>query len=171
MLGQDLDFITKGLHLQGRFSLDYSFLEGRRGIVDLDNGAQQKWVDPTTGDVKYKQVTNQNTQLDFSEGVHWYTAGGEVNKDYTDRKVYYAFQLDYARTFGLHSVTAMGAFNREDNARGSEFHHYREDWVFRTTYNFDNRYFAEFNGAYNGSEKFGSNNRFEFFPQCRWAGV
>ena len=62
VLGQDLDFITKGLHLQGRFSLDYSFLEGRRGIVDLDNGAQQKWVDPTTGDVKYKQVTNQNTQ-------------------------------------------------------------------------------------------------------------
>lgn len=164
VLGQDLDFITKGLHLQGRFSLDYSFLEGRRGIVDLDNGAQQKWVDPTTGDVKYKQVTNQNTQLDFSEGVHWYTAGGEVNKDYTYRKVYYAFQIDYARTFGLHSVTAMGAFNREDNARGSEFHHYREDWVFRTTYNFDNRYFAEFNGAYNGSEKFGSNNRFEFFP-------
>lgn len=92
------------------------------------------------------------------------TAGGEVFLDRTYRKIYYAFQLDYARQFGPHEVTAMGAFTREDYARGNEFHHYREDWVMRATYNFDSRYFLEFNGAYNGSEKFGSNNRFSFFP-------
>lgn len=107
---------------------------------------------------------DQGSQLDFNNGIYWQTQGGEVNRDQTFRKVYYAFQVDYNRSFGKHEVTAMGAFNREDYARGSEFHHYREDWVFRTTYNFDYRYFAEFNGAYNGSEKFGSNNRFDFFP-------
>ncbi len=44
--------------------------------------------------------------------------------------------------------------------------HFREDWVSRVTYNYDLRYFAEFNGAYNGSEKFGPNYRFAFFPSA-----
>jgi hypothetical protein len=68
------------------------------------------------------------------------------------------------RIFGQHNVTAMGLFSRENRATGSEFHHYREDWVFRTTYNYAMRYFFEFNGAYNGSEKFDNDHRFAFFP-------
>ena len=47
---------------------------------------------------------------------------------------------------------------------GSEFPHYREDWIGRVTYNYDGRYFIEGNGAYNGSEKFAKQNRFGFFP-------
>ena len=34
----------------------------------------------------------------------------------------------------------------------------------RFTYNYDSRYFAEFNFGYNGSERFSKNNRFGFFP-------
>jgi TonB-linked SusC/RagA family outer membrane protein len=34
----------------------------------------------------------------------------------------------------------------------------------RTTYNYDNRYFAEFNFGYNGSERFHASQRFGFFP-------
>ncbi|WP_339707594.1 TonB-dependent receptor [Algoriphagus aquimarinus] len=34
----------------------------------------------------------------------------------------------------------------------------------RYNYDYDNRYFAEFNFGYNGSERFASNNRFGFFP-------
>lgn len=34
----------------------------------------------------------------------------------------------------------------------------------RFTYNYDRRYFAEFNFGYNGSERFAKNNRFGFFP-------
>ncbi|MDE6697708.1 MAG: TonB-dependent receptor [Muribaculaceae bacterium] len=165
VLSQDLKFVTPGLRLEGRFSLDYSFLEGRRGIVDLDTPAQRKWVDPATGQVSYAEpVVNSGSQLDFAEGVYWTTQGGEVNKGYTFRKIYYSVQADYNRTFGDHEVGLMGVFSREDYARGSEFHHYREDWVVRATYNYDFRYFAEFNGAYNGSEKYGSKNRFDFFP-------
>ncbi len=165
VLSQDLKVVTPGLRLEGRFSLDYSFLEGRRGIVDLDTPAQRKWVDPATGQVSYAEpVINSGSQLDFAEGIYWTTQGGEVDKNKTFRKVYYSFQLDYNRSFGKNEVSALAAFTREDYARGSEFHHYREDWVFRATYNFAYRYFAEFNGAYNGSEKFGSNNRFDFFP-------
>lgn len=164
ILGQDLDFLTKGLHFQGRLSLDYTFVEGRRGINDLYNAIQSKWVDPLTGVVQYKEEMDPGTQLDFNDGIYWTNSKGEVFLDRTFRKVYYAFQFDYNRMFGKNEVTAMAAFNREDYAKGNEFHHYREDWVFRATYNYDYRYFFEFNGAYNGSEKFGSNNRFDFFP-------
>ena len=34
----------------------------------------------------------------------------------------------------------------------------------RYNYDYDNRYFAEFNFGYNGSERFANNNRFGFFP-------
>ena len=34
----------------------------------------------------------------------------------------------------------------------------------RFSYNYDSRYFTEFNFGYNGSEKFAKNNRFGFFP-------
>jgi hypothetical protein len=76
----------------------------------------------------------------------------------------YQFQLNYARKFGRHNVTAMGLMKREEYARGSMFKNYREDWVFRTTYDFNTKYFFEFNGAYNGSEQFGPGYRFDFFP-------
>ena len=36
--------------------------------------------------------------------------------------------------------------------------------MFRTTYNYAMKYFFEANGAYNGSEKFGPEHRFAFFP-------
>lgn len=82
------------------------------------------------------------------------------------RKLYYQAQIDYARKFGDHDVTVMGLFSRDKYATGSEFEHYREDWVFRGTYNYASRYFVEFNGAYNGSEKFGPQHRFAFFPSA-----
>ncbi len=44
--------------------------------------------------------------------------------------------------------------NREEYAKGSMFPRYREDWVARATYNYDERYFLDVNGAYNGTEKF-----------------
>lgn len=44
---------------------------------------------------------------------------------------------------------------------------YREDWAFRTTYNYADRYFIEYNGAYNGSE-IQSENRFAFSIRSYW---
>jgi hypothetical protein len=44
------------------------------------------------------------------------------------------------------------------------FQNFREDWVFRTTYDYKSKYLFEANGAYNGSEQFGPGYRFDFFP-------
>lgn len=158
ILKQKLDFITKGLNFRGSFTLDNTLVEEDRGINDEYNYTIQKYIDPETGLVSWKQGE------DYRESIKWVTEAGSVNKWATYRKLYYQLQLNYARQFGKHDVTAMGLFSRERYASGSEFAHYREDWVFRTTYNYDTRYFVEVNGAYNGSEKFGSNNRFDFFP-------
>ena len=86
-----------------------------------------------------------------------------MDNNATERHLYYQAQLDWARQFGDHNVTAMGLFSRQERTRGSIVPHYREDWAFRVTYNYADKYFFEYNGAYNGSDKFSSDHRFAFF--------
>jgi len=164
ILKQDLKVITPGLSVKGRYSMDYRFYESNRGINDLYHPAQRMWVNPQTGDINLETPINAGTQLDFQEQIVWQIQGGTANLGRTYRKIYYSGQIDYARTFGKHEVTGLGLFSREEYAQGSEFFHYREDWVFRATYGYASKYLAEINGAYNGSEKFGPGYRFAFFP-------
>jgi len=164
ILTQQLDFVTEGLSVKGTFSMDNSFLERKRGINDLYNYSQRKRVNPYTGDVAWERQIDAGTRLDFTETVRWQKQGGEIDKWQLFRKIYYSAQMNYSRAFGKNNVTAMGLFSRESSARGPQFYNYREDWVFRTTYNYDSKYFIEANGAYNGSEKFGPGYRFDFFP-------
>lgn len=162
-LEQDLKFITKGLTAKGTISWDNTFVEFERGINDMNNDAQYKWIDPETGIVYYKHDYDSNNKFDWMEGVNWSTSGGNVNNDATVRNLYYQLQLNWARDFGKHGVTAMGVFSRQEEAKGSVMPIYREDWAFRATYNYADKYFAEYNGAYNGSDKFSKENRFAFF--------
>ncbi|MDT3402003.1 SusC/RagA family TonB-linked outer membrane protein [Mucilaginibacter terrae] len=164
ILQQKLDMLTKGLSFRASVSLDNTFLERRRGINDQNNAAQRKYIFPLSGLTAYEQSRNTGTQFDFTEAIAWSVAPGEVDKNATYRNTNYQLQLNYARTFGYHDVTAMGLLQRQKSARGSVFANYREDWVFRTTYAFKSKYLFEANGAYNGSEKFGPDYRFAFFP-------
>ena len=163
VLQQDLKFITKGLNFRGSISWDNAFVEFNRGINDLYNDAQLKWIDPTTGNATYKKEYENNNKFDFMQSVLWTTNGGTVQNNSTLRNMNYQMQLNWARDFGKHSVSAMGVFSREERATGSQIPFFREDWVFRTTYNYASKYFVEYNGAYNGSEKFSEANRFAFF--------
>lgn len=165
ILTQDLAMLTKGLKFKTNISMDYTFVENKRGLSDLYNDAQRIWVDPDTGKISYKYDPDSGTGLDkVVNPVYWTQQSGSADMGATYRKLYYSLQLDYARTFGKHEVTALGLFSRLKEARGSIFPIYREDWVFRLTYNYAMRYFLEANGAYNGSEKFGTDYRFAFFP-------
>ena len=163
VLEQDLSFITKGLSARGMIAWDNTFNEDQRGINDLYNDPQYKWIDPETGAVNYKSAYEAYDRFDYSMGNKWSTQGGTVNDWATQRNLNYQVQLNWARTFGKHDVTAMGVFARQEYAQGSMIPSYREDWVFRATYAFASRYFLEYNGAYNGSEKFSPDNRFAFF--------
>ena len=162
-LEQDLSFITKGLKASAIVSWDNVFVEASRGINDLDHAAQYKYIDPVTGVVTYKEKPGGKNNFDFTETIAWKTDPGALNNGLTQRNLFYQAQLYWGRKFGKHDVTAMGVFNRSERATGSQFTNYREDWAFRTTYNYDDRYMFEYNGAYNGSEKFSKDNRFAFF--------
>ena len=162
-LEQDLSFITKGLKASALVSWDNVFVEASRGINDLDHAAQYKYIDPITGVVTYKEKPGGKNNFDFVETIAWKTDAGALNNALTQRNLFYQAQLYWGRKFGKHDVTAMGVFNRSERATGSEFTNYREDWAFRTTYNYADRYMLEYNGAYNGSEKFSKDNRFAFF--------
>ncbi|MDE6271119.1 MAG: TonB-dependent receptor [Muribaculaceae bacterium] len=163
VLEQNLDFITKGLNFRGMISWDNLFYDTKRGVQDNYSGYQNKWIDPATGEVSYKNLLDGNTKFDYRPMDNLSTNGGEVLNWKTQRHVNYQLQLNWARDFGKHGVSATGVWTRQQDAFGSEIPRNREDWVFRTTYDFDGRYLIEYNGAYNGSEKFGKGYRFGFF--------
>ena len=163
VLNQDLKFITPGLNFQGMISWDNRFVEAGRGVSDLYNSPQHKWIDPETGVAQTETAWDKTTMFDYMPGNKWTTQGGSVQNWNTVRNMNYQLQLNYNREFGKNGVGATAVWTRQEIATGSMIPIRREDWVFRLTYNFDDRYFAEWNGAYNGSEKFGKGFRFGFF--------
>ncbi|SEW44413.1 TonB-linked outer membrane protein, SusC/RagA family [Chitinophaga arvensicola] len=96
--------------------------------------------------------------------------------DYTpgERKqnttTYIETQLSYGNTFGKHNVTGMligRMFNYlEGGVTSLQLSLPKRNLGVsgRFTYGYDDRYLAEFNFGYNGSERFAQNNRYGFFP-------
>lgn len=164
-LEQDLSFLVEGLSIQGKLAFDNSFQELNRGIDDTNDweAIAHKWIDPETGKVYTDVTVDGNNKFDYQNNIAWRTDPGFVNNDATYRRLNYSGQINYANTFGNHSVGAMGNFSREEYATGSILPFYRENWVFRATYDYAKRYMVEYNGAYNGSEKFAPEYRFAFF--------
>ncbi|WP_157799139.1 TonB-dependent receptor [Mucilaginibacter auburnensis] len=162
-LDQDLGFITKGLKFRGTLAWDYNFRENGRGIADGADGFR-KYIDPLTGTPTYKYLLDANTNFDWMPSLTWSSQGGSMDDGFTSRNLNYQMQLNYATTvLKKHNVTLMGTFLRRENAGGGGIPGYREDWVFRTTYNYAGKYLLEYNGAYNGSERFAPQYRFGFF--------
>ncbi len=172
---QKLDFITKGLSVTGLLFYDNS-IQTVGGILDGNHVRPEgnllgKIVYPgryTGGDQDLSEYT-ETTPVNAASAFDWVVNPWSISAEGAGslpitRRLMYQFQTNYARDFGSHHVGAMGLFKREEFARGSMFPSYREDWVFRATYDYDTRYLFEFNGAYNGSEKFGPGYRFDFFP-------
>lgn len=86
--------------------------------------------------------------------------------------------MNYARSFGDHNVTALLLYNQSKQYYfGSSSSQYRDiprgyvGLVGRVTYDWKNRYMAEFNIGYNGSENFAPERRFGTFPQVLWDGL
>lgn len=183
-LQQDLKFITEGLTAKASLFYDNS-IRSEGGIYDIQNSIRPN---EARTNVPFKQIypmlykgpdqdPNEYTVLlpIGDEEYDWVLMPWSVRQEVigdanwsgyipVDRRMMYQLQMNYARRFGLHNLSALGLFKREEAARGSMFKTYREDWVFRTTYDYDSKYLFEANGAYNGSEQFGPGYRFDFFP-------
>jgi TonB-linked SusC/RagA family outer membrane protein len=178
-LNQKLDMITKGLSVSARLSYDTYIVSTGPNISDGGNSASNTLFKVVHPDIIYAQTREDSlgyitymdgsmtsgrfNEFDFQPSPITY--GNEnVSNGQLSRSLFYQFSVNYARTFAKHDLAALALMNRRENATGAVFPSYREDWVGRITYNFDRRYFAEMNAAYNGSEKFGPEYRFGLFP-------
>ena len=182
-LEQQFDFLTKGLSAKASLYYDNQIIsEG--GIYDQANhirasegNTPEKTINPDLyrGPDQDPSEYTTNWPITGSYPFDWVYSPWTIRTEVigpaywestipVTRRIMYQFQVNYARRFGKHNVSAMGLVKREEYARGSMFKNYREDWVFRTTYDYNAKYFFEFNGAYNGSEQFGPGYRFDFFP-------
>ncbi|MCQ2249977.1 MAG: TonB-dependent receptor [Bacteroidales bacterium] len=164
ILEQKLDMLLKGLSFRGSVSWDNQFKEAGRGLTDNYGETVLYWIDPMTGKEFPSKEYNTTTGLEpTSNAVIWSTSGGYQDNGALNRALNYRMQLDYRNSFGKNNVSAMGMFQRSENTYSSQYPYYREDWVFRLTYDWNERFFAEYNGSYNGSEKFSDDYRFAFF--------
>ena len=82
----------------------------------------------------------------------------------TTYKLYMEGQINYARKFGKHDVTGMVLYNQNDYRYNSDLAKRYQGLVGRVTYGYDDKYLAEVNVGYNGSENFLKGKRFGFFP-------
>ncbi|RZM27694.1 MAG: SusC/RagA family TonB-linked outer membrane protein, partial [Pedobacter sp.] len=80
--------------------------------------------------------------------------------------------LNYARNFKKHGLSGMLVYMMQQNLSANAGNlqlslPFRNLGLSgRATYNYDGRYFAEFNFGYNGSERFYEDKRFGFFPSA-----
>lgn len=94
------------------------------------------------------------------------TWGGGFEYD-KNRKVYFEAGLHYDGTFGKHQTTVLLLYNQSKYYSSKLAYHVPNAYqgiVGRITYDYANRYLAEFNMGYNGTENFASGRRFGFFP-------
>ena len=172
-IGHKLDFITKGLKIEGVFSYDAS--EGnwvnRKLGVNKDGYMEfTKYAtfQPAEGSYGSFYMNNPNYTGKYILGNPWYdkdeTIENTFNHNAAESKTYYQLKLDYARTFNDHDITAMVLLNRSNRSYDNRVAYRYQGLTARATYAFQNKYLAEFNIGYNGSENFAPGKRYGTFP-------
>ena len=157
-LDQDLKMVTKGLKLH----VLASFKNWSKTETTRKAGYNQFEIDQyneATGEYTLSRVGNEQKTALNTEGA----ATG-------DRRIFIQAYLDYKRKFGVHDVNAMLLYNQDqlDNNKPdnllSSLPRRKQGIAARLSYAYDDRYLAEVNFGYNGSENFAKNNRFGCFP-------
>lgn len=171
-LSQNLDFITKGLKAKGLFAFD-SYTSA---VISRDMTPRPYLIIPYGFDTEGNPIlTNEEGKYNYqdqepnSTSYHDYLTRS-VETPYTDRSIYIEANLNYNRNFGKHGVGALILYNQSDQTFPTYSGIYEsvpkrhQGLTGRTNYSFDNKYFAEFNFGYNGSENFAPGKRYGFFP-------
>ncbi|WP_343303913.1 TonB-dependent receptor [Chitinophaga niabensis] len=172
-LGHKLDFITKGLTFEVQYSYDVQSgntvnrtipheSEGYREYGGYATFYPQAGVDifmnPTGGHYEGAYITpKRSDNATMNNGYDGNTPGAQ-------RKNHLQVTLNYARSFGKHSVSGMLLGLRQRRTLTNEVPFGNQGLAFRATYNYNDRYLFEFNAGYNGSENFPKGARYGFFP-------
>lgn len=180
-LVQKFDFITKGLKAHVQVSYNSTSVNRNRirtgGLFNASEFSQmnafpREWRTYDYSAPLYNE--DGSVYYNYTSGYHgnrYFNLPSGTDFDTTTslmRRLYYEIGINYNRKFKGHEVSAMALFNRQkaEYSGGSsfDFPQYREDWVGRATYNWKERYLAEANISYTGSEKFAPGKRFGLFP-------
>ena len=157
---QDLSSITPGL--SARFlgnANTTSFFENRRSYIPYFYRVSR--FDPVTGEYSLARTAegDESLELDlFRENIN-------------TSVLYMEAAVNYVNTFSeKHNVSGLLVFTARELLDGNpqsvqlSLPSRNITLAGRYNYDYDNRYFAEFNFGYNGSERFAKDNRFGFFP-------
>lgn len=174
-MGYDLDFITKGLKIEGTFSYDAREEQWIRREVNTYDEGYRKYPSYAT----FRPEDGIDVYMTPGHYAGVYVPGNKYNTDQTvgnkfeqsnpSNRTYYQAKLIYQNAFDkMHNVSGMLLFNRStegqyDGGKVRADHRY-QGLTGQFTYNFSDRYFAEFNFGYNGSENFIKEKRYGFFP-------
>lgn len=165
VLDQKLDFITKGLSFKVKGSYNSAYTINKKGncqvatynpLVQYDEQGNVIYNADGTPYIVYRQNDNDtDPSYSASQGKarDWYLEGS----------------FNYSRVFGKHTVNALMLYNQSKQYyySGSSYPDVPRSYVGlvgRVTYDYANRYMAEFNVGYNGSENFAPGRRFGTFP-------
>lgn len=165
VLDQKLDFITKGLSMKVKGSYNSAFTVNKQGNCGIAT------FNPL---VQYDEAGNVILNPDGTPYIVYRQNGNDTDPSYKAsqgkaRDWYLEGSLSYSRVFGKHTVNALMLYNQ------SKQYYYSNDsypdvprsyvgLVGRVTYDYANKYLAEFNVGYNGSENFAPGRRFGTFP-------
>lgn len=145
-LNQKLDFITKGL--------------SARALVSFNNyyeaGTKVQYVPPT-----YRYISDTESVLVKEErapGIQSLDGRG------LRRRTNIEAGLDYARSFGNHDVTAMALYTQTQSNTNANLPQAFLGIAARATYAYKDKYLAEVNLGYNGSDQFDRGHRYALFP-------
>ena len=149
---QKLDFVLKGLEGSGRVA--FSSIE--------ENDRQ---VFRSSFPTYHYDAVNDTYTIDprgqYAYGS--YNVLGSQNKFQKDMNIQAFLHYDKKILFD-HNLNAMLLYNRQSRTYQANVPENFEGYTAKIGYNYKDKYLVDFNGAYNGTDRFGKNNRFGFFP-------
>ncbi|WP_025764109.1 TonB-dependent receptor [Dyadobacter tibetensis] len=151
-LEQDLAFITPGLKARGTFSFD------RFSNTSVTRSKSPDYYNPAIG-------RDEEGNLILSiESYGQEFLGYSTGSDWGNKSIYAEGNIFYTRDFGKSTVESMLLYNLRHYDDGSSLPFRNQGSAGRFSYSYDQRYVAEFNFGYNGSENFAKGKRYGFFP-------
>lgn len=157
-LEQKLDFITKGLRFVGRFGYDTNNNSNIKRTKWPEQWKAEKYRDEN-GELIFHRISTESkmTQSSGSSG---------------ERNEFLEAILQYDRAFKSHHFGGTLKYNQDAKIQtqniGSDIKNgiarRHQGLAGRVSYNWNYRYFADFNFGYNGSENFATGHKFGFFP-------
>ena len=153
-LDQKLNFLTEGLSVTSLLNFN-----------NYSNTFYSRSLDPFLYSVtggSWDEANPDQFGLNRLKVGAEYISQSDVTRN-SDNTFYFDARLNYDRKFGKHAVTGMAMYMMRE-FRLNVLPNRNQGLSGRMTYDYDNRYLAEFNFGYNGTERLAKNQRFEFFP-------